>query len=247
MATVVIRIFWMDGAGARRPAAPYSVRIRQAGYWVYDELVSVSRHASGTAGAASQLTVTYTYDALGHRVSERKLEAPGAMLSKSFLHDGEHVAAEAQTNASDALAEPRRYTRTDDDDDLAAIKLSAGNGAVSPTAEATGEDAPGCLLLPPHQSSGLGAGADDEAGAAANEYSYDSYSRPETAIEAPPQPFRFTGREYDPDTGPTTAPAPSILRPAASCRRPRSGWRRATSTSLAMSGTRWLTGPMHPE
>jgi hypothetical protein len=59
------------------------------------------------------LTVTYTYDALGHRVSERKLEAPGAMLSKSFLHDGEHVAAEAQTNASDALAEPRRYTRTE--------------------------------------------------------------------------------------------------------------------------------------
>jgi hypothetical protein len=93
------------------------------------------------------LTVTYTYDALGHRVSERKLEAPGAMLSKSFLHDGEHVAAEAQTNASDALAEPRRYTRTDDDDDLAAITRSARNGAGSPTAKATGEDAPSAASI----------------------------------------------------------------------------------------------------
>jgi hypothetical protein len=69
------------------------------------------------------------------------------VLSKSFLHDSEHVPAETQTNASDGLAEPRRYTRTDDDDDLAAITHSAGNGAVSPTAKATGEDAPSAASI----------------------------------------------------------------------------------------------------
>ena len=41
----------------------------------------------------------------------------------------------------------------------------------------------------------------DDAGSVVNEYSYDSYGQPETAVETVPQPFRFTGREYDPETG----------------------------------------------
>ncbi|WHO22356.1 RHS repeat-associated core domain-containing protein [Agrobacterium tumefaciens] len=41
----------------------------------------------------------------------------------------------------------------------------------------------------------------DDAGSVVNEYSYDSYGQPETAVETVPQAFRFTGREYDPETG----------------------------------------------
>ena len=41
----------------------------------------------------------------------------------------------------------------------------------------------------------------DDAGSVVNEYSYDSYGQPERAVETVPQPFRFTGREYDQETG----------------------------------------------
>jgi RHS repeat-associated protein len=64
-----------------------------------------------------------------------------------------------------------------------------------------------------HQGSVLGLS--DEAGLLVNQYSYDSYGRILTAVEAFPQPFRFTGqqldlggklyyykhRHYDPETG----------------------------------------------
>ncbi len=41
----------------------------------------------------------------------------------------------------------------------------------------------------------------DPAGAVANEYDYDSYGRPNIISEAVPQPYLYTGREYDRATG----------------------------------------------
>ncbi|PZP64886.1 MAG: hypothetical protein DI604_25960, partial [Delftia acidovorans] len=63
------------------------------GYSAYDELVLVSRHASASTGATAELTVSYRYDALGRRLSERRQDASGTETSfRSFLYDGEHVA-----------------------------------------------------------------------------------------------------------------------------------------------------------
>lgn len=41
----------------------------------------------------------------------------------------------------------------------------------------------------------------DSAGAVAGSYSYDPWGRIESAVDTVPNPFRYTGREYDPGTG----------------------------------------------
>lgn len=174
------------------------------GYSAYDELVLVSRHASASTGAPAALTITYGYDALARRVWERRQDASGTETSfRSFLHDGEHVAAEADVDSAGVASEPRRYSHTDGVDDLAGITLAAGAGGVpSSTATATGANAPSASSYYVHTDHlGSVRAVTDDAGSVVNEYSYDSYGQPETAVETVPQPFRFTGREYDPETG----------------------------------------------
>ena len=79
------------------------------GYSAYDELVLVSRHASASTGATAELAVSYGYDALGPGVWERRQDSSGTETSfRSFLHDGEHVAAEA-----DVMAQVLQANRVD--------------------------------------------------------------------------------------------------------------------------------------
>ncbi|MEE9984611.1 hypothetical protein [Agrobacterium pusense] len=119
------------------------------GYSAYDELVLVSRQASASTEATAELTVNYRYDALGRRVSERRQDASGTETSfRSFLYDGEHVAAEADVDGAGVASEPRRYSHTDSVDDLAGITLAAGAGGVpSSTATATGANLRRHLLI----------------------------------------------------------------------------------------------------
>jgi RHS repeat-associated protein len=171
------------------------------GYSAWDELVTVTRHAS--AGDSADLTVTWRYDALGRRVGEERRDASGVVTaSKGFLHDGAEVAAEADLDALGAAIAPRRYTRTDGIDDLAALTLAAGSGAVSPTAASTGPDAPSAASYyysTDHQ--GSVRAITDDAGTLVADYSYDSYGNPETAVASLDQPYRYTGREFDATLG----------------------------------------------
>ena len=173
------------------------------GYSVWDELVSVSRHASPTMGAAADLAVTWRYDALGRRAAEERRDGAGAVTgAKTFLHDGEHVAVEADVDGTGLATAPRRFSHTDGTDDIAAITLAAGAGPVSPTAQATGVNAPSAASYyysTDHQ--GSVRAVTDDMGTVVNSYSYDSYGNPETAVEALAQPLRYTGREYDAATG----------------------------------------------
>lgn len=170
------------------------------GYSVYDELISVGRYPSATS---ADLTVAYAYDALGRRALEERRDDTGQVTArKSFLHDGEHVAAEAGIDTNGAATAPRRYSHTDGVDDIAALTLPAGQDTASPTAEMQGPDAPAAASYyysTDHQSSVRAI--TNDAGLVVNEYSYDSYGNPETAVDTLKQPFRFTGREYDSETG----------------------------------------------
>ncbi|MGP4687089.1 RHS repeat-associated core domain-containing protein [Agrobacterium pusense] len=116
---------------------------------------------------------------------------------------GEHVAAEADVDGAGVASEPRRYSHTDSVDDLAGITLAAGAGGVpSSTATATGANAPSASSYYVHTDHlGSVRAVTDDAGSVVNEYSYDSYGQPERTVETVPQPFRFTGREYDQETG----------------------------------------------
>jgi RHS repeat-associated protein len=172
-------------------------------YTVYDELASASRHSSADAASPALEKVTYVFDALGRRVAERRFDAANAPAGgMNFHYDGEEVAHEADVNTSGAVTNQRWTTHSDGTDDLLAVTLPAGTGAVSPTAAISGPAAPSNASFYYHTDhQGSVRAVTDQNGAVTNTYAYDSYGTAQESVESLAQRFRYTGREFDALTG----------------------------------------------
>ena len=187
------RVFAFDANGnlVRRTDKASGVTWRY-GYSVYDELVEAGRFPDADPAAQPDLVVSYEYDALGRRVREERRDGAGGDPSvRAFLHDGDHVAVEAEVVDGD-FRNARRYVHAEGVDDLVAIVPSRGSGG----------NQPGTASLFVHgDHQGSVVAVTDDAGSVVNRYAYDSYGNILESVEGVAQPYRFTGREYDGEAG----------------------------------------------
>ena len=122
---------------------------------------------------------TYKYDPFGRRMEKDLDDGAGGRTVKRYIYDGPDIALEYDgTNTQQA-----RYThgaRTDQ-------PLVAERGGQSYYYH---NDHQGSIRL-----------VTDGAGTAVNTYDYGAYGNAETTVETLDQPYRYTGREYDPESG----------------------------------------------
>ncbi|MBK7420068.1 MAG: hypothetical protein IPJ44_12845 [Nitrospira sp.] len=141
-------------------------------YDVENRLTQVQEFAAGNPTAVT--TSTYRYDGLG-----RRIEKVANGQTKRYVYDGEDILLEY------------------DGANTLQAKYTHGPGIDAPIAVTKGAD-----TFFYHQD-GLGSVTDlsDAAGATAKSYSYDSYGN---ILESPgtlEQPYTFTGREFDAESG----------------------------------------------
>ncbi len=141
-------------------------------YDAENKLVKVEDFVAGNPTAA--FTSTYRYDGLG-----RRIEKVANGQTKRYIYDGEDILLEY--DGSNVLQ--ARYTH--------------GPGIDEPIAVTKG----GSTFF--YHQDGLGTVTDltDSAGATAKSYAYDAYG---TILESPgtlDQPYMYTGREFDSESG----------------------------------------------
>jgi len=129
-------------------------------------------HVSGS----SLGEISYTYDAVGRRVSK----AIGYHLTR-YLYDGNNLIAELDGNNNDAVIAWYVYAGLD-----------------KPLARVDGDT--GEVLYYHQDLLGSTIALTDEGGSVVTRYNYSPFGRTMTLGEDVPQPFRFTGREYDAET-----------------------------------------------
>jgi RHS repeat-associated protein len=117
---------------------------------------------------------TYSYDALGRRIEK---DVSGTVTR--YVYDGTSILLEY------------------DGGNVLQSRYSHGNSIDQPLAVERG----GSLAY--YQTDHLGSVRQltNVAGTVVNSYDYDSYGRIESAVEGVAQPFRFTGREFDAESG----------------------------------------------
>jgi RHS repeat-associated protein len=119
-------------------------------------------------------TVTFKYDPFG-----RRIQKSGPSGTVNYLYDGMNLIEELDTSGN-VLA---RYTQSGLIDEPLAMLRSATTSY--------------------YQADGLGSSTSlsSAAGALASTYTYDSYGKLTASTGAVTNPFRYTGREFDPETG----------------------------------------------
>jgi len=125
-----------------------------------------------SAGAAA---VTYRYDALGRRIEK----AVDAAVTR-YVYDGDDIVLE--TDGQGSLL--RRYRHGDGIDEPLVLEEASGESFFYH------RDHLGSVVM-----------VTDEAGAVAAEYEYDAYGRRDAISEDIEQPYAFTGREWDTESG----------------------------------------------
>jgi RHS repeat-associated protein len=122
----------------------------------------------------SGATVTFKYDPMGRRIN--KSSSAG---TSTFAYDGDNLIEE--TNSTGAVV--ARYSQTQNiDEPLAMLRSSATSY---------------------FQADGLGSitSLSNAAGALANTYTYDSFGKLTTSTGSVANPFQYTGRELDSESG----------------------------------------------
>ncbi|MGB8582166.1 MAG: RHS repeat-associated core domain-containing protein [Candidatus Sulfotelmatobacter sp.] len=119
-------------------------------------------------------TTTFKYDPFGHRIQKS-----GPLGTTNYLYSGPDILEEVD-NGGNVLA---RYTRAKKIDETLA---TLGSGTTSY-----------------YQADGLGSvtSLSDGGGALANTYIYDSFGKLTASTGTIGNPFQYTGREFDPETG----------------------------------------------
>jgi len=124
-------------------------------------------------------TATYKYDGLGRRIEKN---VNGTITR--YVYDGEDILLEYGESAPGVNTFVARYNHGDQTDQPLAVKR-AGLGFFYYHAD--------------HQGSIVNL--TNSSGMVANAYVYDSYGRTLTVFESAPQPFTYTGRERDAESG----------------------------------------------
>ena len=119
-------------------------------------------------------TTTFRYDPFG-----RRIQKSGPLGTTNYLYDGENSIEEVD-NAGNVLA---RYT----DEPRWDGPLSTLRGSVTSYYEQDGLNSVASLT--------------NSSGAIAQSYTYDSYGKITASTGTLTNPFQYTGREFDPETG----------------------------------------------
>ncbi|MDH5252396.1 MAG: hypothetical protein OEW25_03635, partial [Nitrospira sp.] len=147
--------------------------------YTYDAENRLTKVEDFVAGAATPTaTSTYRYDGLGRRI-QKTLSTQSSALSTSYVYDGEDILLEYDgVNVLQA-----RYTH--------------GPGIDEPIAVTKG----GSTFF--YHQDGLGTVTDltDSSGATAKSYSYDAYGNIVDQIGTLDQPYTYTSRELDVESG----------------------------------------------
>jgi RHS repeat-associated protein len=119
-------------------------------------------------------TVNFRYDPFGRRIQKST-----SSVTSAYLYNG--VSLIEETNSSGAVV--ASYTQTEPIDEPLAIQRSGAIGYI--------------------HSDGLGSVTllSTAAGAATNTYSYDSFGKSVASSGSAVNPFQYTARELDPETG----------------------------------------------
>jgi RHS repeat-associated protein len=140
--------------------------------WDYDNRLKQVT-LPGTGG-----TVTYKYDPFGRRV-QKSFTQSGTTTTTNYLYDGHNLLEEVD-NSGNVLG---RYTQDEGIDDPLSI-LRSGTASY-------------------YQADALGTvtSLSNSAGALANTYAYDSFGNLTASTGTITNPVRYTGREFDSETG----------------------------------------------
>ena len=119
-------------------------------------------------------TTTFKYDPFG-----RRIQKSGPLGTTNYLYDGNNLVEEVDQSGN-VLA---RFTQSANIDE----PLSALRGGTTSY----------------YQQDGLGSvtSLSNSAGALANTYTYDGFGKLTASSGTLPNPFQYTGREFDPETG----------------------------------------------
>jgi RHS repeat-associated protein len=151
------------------------------GYDTWNRLTSVRQTSDGSTNL---LLVTYTYDVFGDRVQEAKWKQSTGTVTTRFHYDGQDVWAD--TDGGNALK--ARYLRGDEVDQVFA------------RTEASGQPNPGVAW---YLTDRQGSVRDlmDATQALRDHLDYDGYGNATESNSAFGDRYKFTGREFDADTG----------------------------------------------
>ncbi len=123
-------------------------------------------------------TADYKYDPFGRRI-EKAVTIGGVTTTSRYIYDGPNIMAEY--DASNAVV--NKYTHNLAIDDPLALQTGGQTYYYH-------KDAQGTVTQ-----------ITDTAGATVQTYAYDAYGNIKTPSIAIAQPYLYTGREYDPETG----------------------------------------------
>jgi RHS repeat-associated protein len=129
----------------------------------------------GTGG-----TVSFKYDPFGRRV-QKAFTQGGTTTATDYLYDGDGDNVIEEVDNSGNLS--ARFTDTENTDEPLVEIVSGTTGYYE-------QDAPGSITS-----------ISSPAGTLTNTYSYDSFGKLTASTGTLPNPFQFTGREFDSETG----------------------------------------------
>ena len=157
----------------------------------------VTRHATPSVDAPATYRVDYFHDGLNRRAREERYEDGVTRSSiRLWLYDGLSHQVIARAESGFPFNISQWYVTSEETDDL--LQIIPG-GPPSGFYEVTQPLDEAWSVHTDHQ--GSVRAVTDDSGAILNEYAYSAYGEDEARVETAPQPFGYTGRRYDPDTG----------------------------------------------
>ena len=172
-------------------------------YTIFDELKRATRHVSVDVASPAIFAKSYQYDALGRLRSDTVEDLTAATTGDAtvYHYDGQNIVRTyvvPGNAATNEIRDARFYTGSNNTDELLGLALvdETQSASVRPWAWDP-QQGVGYYAHTDHQGS-IRAITDD-TGAVVNQYTYGAYGNTETAVEAIPQRFRYTGREWDRD------------------------------------------------
>ena len=172
-------------------------------YTIFDELKRATRHVSADVASPAIFAKSYKYDALGRLRSDTVEDLTAATTGDAtvYNYDGQNIVRTyvvPGNAATNEIRDARFYTGSNNTDELLGLALvdETQSAAVRPWARDP-QQGVGYYAHTDHQ--GSVRAITDDTGAVVNQYTYGAYGNTETAVEAIPQRFRYTGREWDKD------------------------------------------------
>ena len=158
---------------------------------------------SADVASSAIFAESYAYDVLG-RLRNEVVEGPNGVddgEATIFNYDGQNIVRSyvvPNNPTTNEIRDARFYTHSNNTDELLGFALVDETQSIvfRPWQR---DPQPGVEYYAHSDHQGSVRAITDDTGAVVNQYTYGAYGNTETAVEAIPQRFRYTGREWDKD------------------------------------------------